>query len=156
MNSGTIKSLLLLQGVESNPGPKSNLTIRGRFHKGFYALTPNFCALRPTFEKLFTGAKVRRKAQTMGAGRETFYEIDPRTYFQISGGGLSSSYQLAQVHFHWGSHNKFGSEHTINGVSYRSLQALHPSKLYKYRNRLIFRYLIPSMSELGRIICALN
>ena len=50
---------------------------RGRFHKGFCAVTPNFCALRPTFEKLFTGAKVRRKAQTMGAGCETFYEIDP-------------------------------------------------------------------------------
>ena len=38
---------------------------------------PNFRALRPTFEKLFTGAKVQRKAQKMGAGRETFYEINP-------------------------------------------------------------------------------
>ena len=28
MNSRTIKSMLLLQGVESNPGPKSNLAIR--------------------------------------------------------------------------------------------------------------------------------
>ena len=50
---------------------------RGRFHKLFCALTPNFCALRPTFEKLFTGAKAQPKAQKMGAGRETFYEIDP-------------------------------------------------------------------------------
>ena len=39
---------------------------------------PNFRALRPTLEKLFTGAKVWRKAQKMGAGRENFYEIDPR------------------------------------------------------------------------------
>ena len=51
--------------------------LRGQFHKQFCAPTPNFHALRPTFEKLFTGAKVRRKAQKMGAGRETFYEIDP-------------------------------------------------------------------------------
>ena len=49
----------------------------GRFHKWFCAPTPNFRALRPSFEKLFTGAKVRRKAQKMGAGCETFYEINP-------------------------------------------------------------------------------
>ena len=36
---------------------------RGRFHKRFCAPTPNFRTLRPTFEKLFTGAKVRRRAQ---------------------------------------------------------------------------------------------
>ena len=42
--------------------------LRGQFHKQFCAPTPNFHALRPTFEKLFTGAKVRRKAQKMGAG----------------------------------------------------------------------------------------
>ena len=46
----------------------------------------NFCCtlrqivhtLRPTFEKLFTGVKVWRKAQNMGVGRKRVYEIDPR------------------------------------------------------------------------------
>ena len=55
-----------------------NKKVRGRFHKWCCALTPNFCALCPTFEKLFTGAKVRCKAQTIGVGRKTVYEIDPR------------------------------------------------------------------------------
>ena len=39
------------------------IATKGRFHKRFCALMPNFCTLRPTFEKLFTGANV-------GTGRE--------------------------------------------------------------------------------------
>ena len=31
------------------------------------------------------------------------------------GGPLASSYQLLQLHFHWGKWNGRGSEHTING-----------------------------------------
>ena len=42
----------------------------------FCAPTPNFCALHPTFEKLLTGAKVPRKAQKIGIGRKTVYEIN--------------------------------------------------------------------------------
>ena len=49
---------------------------RGQFHKLFCALTPNFCTLRPTFEKLFTGAKVWCKAQKMGVGHKAVYKID--------------------------------------------------------------------------------
>ena len=44
----------------------------------FCTPTPNFRALRPTFEKLFTGTKVWRKARKFGVGRKTVYEIDPR------------------------------------------------------------------------------
>ena len=36
-----------------------------------------FVPLRPTFEKLFTGAKVWRKARKFGVGHKTVYEIDP-------------------------------------------------------------------------------
>ena len=39
----------------------------------------SFAPLCPTFEKLFTGAKVWRKAQKFGIGRKTVYEIDPRS-----------------------------------------------------------------------------
>ena len=52
-------------------------TTRGRFHKLIYALPPAVCAPRPIFEKLFTGAKVGRKAQKIGVGCKTVYEIDP-------------------------------------------------------------------------------
>ena len=46
-------------------------------YNALYTPTPNFRALRPTFDKLFTGAKVQRKAQKIGVGRKSVYEIDP-------------------------------------------------------------------------------
>ena len=41
-----------------------------------------FAPLRPTFEKLFTGTNVGRRAQKIGAGRKTVYEINPWTIWQ--------------------------------------------------------------------------
>lgn len=38
--------------------------------------------------------------------------------FNISGGGLPSRFQAAQLHFHWGSKNSRGSEHQIGGRKY--------------------------------------
>ncbi|XP_044141549.1 carbonic anhydrase 4 [Bufo gargarizans] len=37
---------------------------------------------------------------------------------KISGGGLSGTYTATQLHFHWGSKDKPGSEHTLNGKQY--------------------------------------
>ena len=33
----------------------------------------------------------------------------------LEGGPLSSKYQLAQFHFHWGTASTHGSEHTVDG-----------------------------------------
>ena len=60
------------------------ITTRGRFHKRFCALMPNFRALSPTFEKLFTGANVGRRAKNIGAGRKTVYDIDPCIAFEFT------------------------------------------------------------------------
>ena len=49
----------------------------GQFHRWFWAPTPNFRTLHPTFEKLFTVAKVQRKVQKFGVESKTVYEIDP-------------------------------------------------------------------------------
>ena len=49
----------------------------GRFHKLIYALRQTIYAPCLTFEKLFTGKKVWRKAQKIGIGCKTVYEIDP-------------------------------------------------------------------------------
>ena len=38
-------------------------------------------------------------------------------FFQVSSGGLPGKYQFAQFHFHWGSSDAVGSEHTIDNVS---------------------------------------
>ena len=36
----------------------------------------------------------------------------------VSGGVLDGQYQLLQLHFHWGSNNSIGSEHTFDGQRY--------------------------------------
>ena len=36
----------------------------------------------------------------------------------MSGGGLTGVYTTVQFHFHWGSNNGKGSEHTMNGKKY--------------------------------------
>lgn len=39
----------------------------------------------------------------------------------ISGGGLPGRYYLAQFHFHWGSRNNQGAEHTLDGFAYAAV-----------------------------------
>ena len=36
----------------------------------------------------------------------------------MKGGGLPATFNLAQLHFHWGDDNNEGSEHTLNGTQY--------------------------------------
>ena len=36
----------------------------------------------------------------------------------LSGGPLAGDYNVLQFHFHWGSENSQGSEHTVNGQKY--------------------------------------
>lgn len=36
----------------------------------------------------------------------------------IVGGGLNGRYNLVGVHFHWGTHDNSGSEHTLLGLHY--------------------------------------
>ena len=36
----------------------------------------------------------------------------------ISGSSLPNDYYLEQFHFHWGTKNSIGSEHTVNGHAY--------------------------------------
>ena len=44
------------------------------------------------------------------------FNPDDNQIFTIRGGPLNDDeYQFAQLHFHWGSNNGQGSEHTIDG-----------------------------------------
>merc|ERR1712142_429399 len=36
----------------------------------------------------------------------------------LSGGPLNGSYQILQLHFHWGANDSYGSEHTVDGKMY--------------------------------------
>ena len=58
---------------------QNTMVTRGLSHKWFSALTPNFCAMPPTFEMLFSCAKVRRKARKFCVGGKTVYEIYTKT-----------------------------------------------------------------------------
>ena len=44
---------------------------------------PNFRTLGPTFEKIFTGAKVQSKAQKIGVGRKSVYEIETLSEYRM-------------------------------------------------------------------------
>lgn len=37
---------------------------------------------------------------------------------RLTGGPLSTDYKLHSIHFHWGTDNNVGSEHTVNGKAY--------------------------------------
>ncbi|XP_072024772.1 carbonic anhydrase 7-like isoform X2 [Amphiura filiformis] len=45
-------------------------------------------------------------------------QVDLTGNYYIEGGPLKSTYQAAQFHFHWGSIDSQGSEHTLNGKHY--------------------------------------
>jgi len=62
------------------------------------------------------------KSVTFNAGQEDSY---------VSKGPLLNRYRLLQFHFHWGSHNDVGSEHTINGKAYSAeIHLVHMNEKY--------------------------
>ncbi|KAL8564433.1 hypothetical protein ACOMHN_057455 [Nucella lapillus] len=48
-------------------------------------------------------------------GHTVEVEVSGHNKVTLRGGGLPSTYTLAQFHFHWGSRNSRGSEHTLDG-----------------------------------------
>ena len=64
------------------------------------------------YETKLIGAKLSNNGHTVQLN-------SPNNFIaQISGGGLNSTYQFAQLHFHWGDTQKQGSEHTKNGQAF--------------------------------------
>lgn len=45
-------------------------------------------------------------------------ENDTRHHINITGGPLSYKYQFHEIHVHYGLHDQFGSEHSINGYAF--------------------------------------
>ncbi|XP_030914361.1 carbonic anhydrase 13 [Geospiza fortis] len=53
-------------------------------------------------------------------------DAEPTTAFVLTGGPLSGTYRLRQIHFHWGSNDEAGSEHTVDGMKYAAeLHVVH-------------------------------
>jgi len=58
----------------------------------------------------------------------------------ITGGPLSSTYQLAQFHFHWGCTDLTGSEHTIDGRQYSlEMHLVHYNTAYRNLSNAVSR-----------------
>ncbi|XP_054711672.1 carbonic anhydrase 7-like [Uloborus diversus] len=59
----------------------------------------------------------------------------PRT---IDEGGMDDQYQFLQLHFHWGSDSKKGSEHLIDGSSFPlEMHFVHINKNYKTKEKAL-------------------
>lgn len=75
-----------------------------------------------------------REAEIENLGGRTIEIIPPRDIaIAISGGNLIGAYKLIQFHFHWGTDNSQGSEHTLGKTQYPlELHFVHINE--KYRN----------------------
>lgn len=43
---------------------------------------------------------------------------DTHSHINITGGPLSYRYQFQEIHVHYGLHDQFGSEHSVNGYTF--------------------------------------
>ncbi len=59
---------------------------------------------------------VHRTSLQFGTKRKKSIKIALLSAHQVSGGGLPGTYSFAQLHFHWGTAEGRGSEHTVGKV----------------------------------------
>lgn len=74
--------------------------------------------------------KPEAKAEVCNTGKSL--KIHTTQHSDIKGGPLTGTYRLEQFHFHWGSNDKKGSEHTLNGNMFAAeLHLVHYNTKYK-------------------------
>ncbi|KAJ8978370.1 hypothetical protein NQ317_005951 [Molorchus minor] len=56
----------------------------------------------------------------MNTGHSVIFTVDNDTchHINVTGGPLSYKYQFQEIHIHYGLHDQFGSEHSINGYAF--------------------------------------
>lgn len=56
----------------------------------------------------------------MNTGHSVIFTVenDTRHHINVTGGPLSYKYQFHEIHIHYGLHDQFGSEHSINGYAF--------------------------------------
>lgn len=57
---------------------------------------------------------------------------DTRHHINVTGGPLSYKYQFQEIHVHYGLHDQFGSEHSINGYAFPAEVSTH----FEFYNKL--------------------
>lgn len=56
---------------------------------------------------------------------------DTRHHINVTGGPLSYKYQFQEIHVHYGLHDQFGSEHSINGYAFPAEVSTHKSTVFR-------------------------
>lgn len=70
----------------------------------------------------------------MNTGHSVIFTVfnDTHSHINVTGGPLSYRYQFQEIHIHYGLHDQFGSEHSINGYAF-------PAEVSLWRSLLLFR-----------------
>ncbi|XP_009575008.1 PREDICTED: carbonic anhydrase 13-like [Fulmarus glacialis] len=81
---------------------------------------PSLRPLNPSYDP--ASAKI-----ILNNGHSTSVEFDDTVNKSVlTGGPLSGTYRLRQIHFHWGSNDDAGSEHAVDGMKYAAeLHVVH-------------------------------
>nr|XP_009943905.1 PREDICTED: carbonic anhydrase 13-like [Opisthocomus hoazin] len=81
---------------------------------------PSLRPLNPNYDP--ASAKI-----ILNNGHSTSVEFDDTVNKSVlTGGPLSGTYRLRQIHFHWGSNDEAGSEHAVDGMKYAAeLHVVH-------------------------------
>ncbi|KAM6350378.1 carbonic anhydrase 13-like isoform 1-T1 [Podargus strigoides] len=78
---------------------------------------PSLRPLNPNYDP--ASAKI-----ILNNGHSTSVEFDDTVNKSVlTGGPLSGTYRLRQIHFHWGSNDEAGSEHAVDGMKYAAEEA---------------------------------
>ena len=78
---------------------------------------------------------------------DIYFQLHCLLFSDVSKGPLLNRYRLLQFHFHWGSHNDIGSEHTINGKAYSAEVRFY--KILGYNYSLMTSISTSAENELG-------
>ncbi|XP_063029075.1 carbonic anhydrase 13-like isoform X2 [Melospiza melodia melodia] len=91
---------------------------------------PSLRPLNPSYDP--ASAKI-----ILNNGHSTSVEFDDTVNKSVlTGGPLSGTYRLRQIHFHWGSNDEAGSEHTVDGMKYAAEIGECNPQLNKITDRL--------------------
>ncbi|CAG9762234.1 unnamed protein product [Ceutorhynchus assimilis] len=98
--------------------PEWSLCNKGR-RQSPVNLEPNKLLFDPNLRELHID-KHRVSGNILNTGHSVIFTVhnDTHSHINVSGGPLSYRYQFQEIHIHYGLHDQFGSEHSINGYAF--------------------------------------
>ncbi|KAB0798850.1 hypothetical protein PPYR_06730 [Photinus pyralis] len=98
--------------------PEWSLCNKGR-RQSPVNLEPNKLLFDPNLRPLHID-KHRVSGSISNTGHSVIFTVDndTRHHINVTGGPLSYKYQFQEIHIHYGLHDQFGSEHSINGYAF--------------------------------------